>query len=271
MSEQAYLSIASSLEALKVNLLLEDFAAFAMESRFTEHDLAAIDRTFSFLAERKEQATVDTMLRLSRLPRRNPKTFENFRFDDVRGKDVDRLRALPSLSALHAHRNLAFIGPTGTGKTHLAMAFGHACCRQRLKTYFIKMSELNDMFTTARRFGTEGKVVASLVKPSCLIIDEVGHCVFDAENTRLFFDLVDRRYNKEGSYNMVFTSNSMPGTWRDKFNEDDSLLCALDRIFDDAIVFKLSGQSHRGRSLETVSLTTSGSKRSVSSETSTIN
>lgn len=69
---------------------------------------------------------------------------------------------------------------------------------------------------------------------------------------------------------MVFTSNSMPGTWRDKFNEDDSLLCALDRIFDDAIVFKLSGQSHRGKSLETVALTTSRSRQPVSSETSTI-
>ena len=63
--------------------------------------------------------TVDMMLRLSRLPRRNPKTFDNFRFDDVRGKDVDRLRSLPSLSALHAHKNIAFIGPTGTGKTHM--------------------------------------------------------------------------------------------------------------------------------------------------------
>ena len=90
------------------------------------------------------------------------------------------------------------------------------------------------------------------------------------ELPRLFFDLVDRRYNKEGSFNMVFTSNTMPGTWRDKFNEDDSLLCALDRIFDDALLFKLRGQSHRGKSFETIALTTSRSKLSVSSETSTI-
>ena len=118
--------------------------------------------------------------------------------------------------------------------------------------------------------GAKGFVGRNLVEPSCLIVDEVGHCVFDAENTRLFFDLVDRRYNKEGSFNMVFISNTMPGTWRDKFNEDDSLLCALDRIFDDAMLFKLSGQSHRGKRLETIALTTARSKLSVSSETSTI-
>ena len=270
MSESNYMGLIRSLETLKINLLLEEFAAFAMENGFSEKDISAIDRTFSFLAQRRKQMTVDMMLRPSRLPLRNPKTFDNFRFDDVSGKDVDRLRSLPSLSALHAHKNIAFIGPTGTGKTHLAMAFGHECCRQKLKTYFIKMSELNDMSSTARRFGNEGKVIGNLVKPSCLIVDEVGHCVLDAENTRLFFDLVDRRYNKEGSFNMVFTSNTMPGTWRDKFNEDDSLLCALDRIFDDAMLFKLSGQSHRGKRLETIALTTSRSKLSVSSGTSTI-
>lgn len=270
MTDSSYIHLAQNLEILKINLLIEEFATFAMENGFTESDISAIDKTFSFLAQRKEQITIDMMLRLSRLPRKNPKTFANFRFEDVRGKDLDRLRSLPSLSAVHAHKNLAFIGPTGTGKTHLAMAFGHACCQQKLKTYFIKMSELNDRFTEARRQGTEGKVIAGLVKPSCLILDEVGHCVFDAENTRLFFDLVDRRYNKEGSYNMVFTSNTMPGTWRDKFNEDDSLLCALDRIFDDAVVFKLSGQSHRGKNLETIALTTARSKSTDSSENSTI-
>lgn len=100
MSESNYMGLVRSLETLKINLLLEEFAAFAMENGFSEKDISAIERTFSFLAQRREQMTIDMMLRLSRLPRRNPKTFDNFRFDDVRGKDVDRLRSLPSLSAL---------------------------------------------------------------------------------------------------------------------------------------------------------------------------
>ena len=77
-------------------------------------------------------------------------------------------------------------------------------------SYFIKMSELRDRFTAARRAGKEASVLNGLVRPSCLIIDEVGHCEFDKENTRLFFDLIDRRYNKEGHFNIVFTSNKSP-------------------------------------------------------------
>ena len=78
------------------------------------------------------------------------------------------------------------------------------------------------------------------VKPSCLIIDEIGRCVFDKENTRMFFDVIDRRYNKDGPSTMIFTSNKTPNQWGEYFSEDDTLLCSLDRVFDDATVFMLS-------------------------------
>ena len=138
----------------------------------------------------------------------------------------------------------------------MAQAFGYACCQHGLKTYFVKASELRDRFTAARRSGKTDSCLNGLVRPSCLIIDEIGHCAFDKENTRLFFDLIDRRYNKEGSFNMIFTSNKNPALWREDFEEDATLLCTLDRIFDDATVFKLRGESFRGKKLETVSLQT---------------
>ena len=85
----------------------------------------------------------------------------------------------------------------------------------------------------------------------------------------LLFDLIDRRYNKEGNFNIVFTSNKHPSHWRSNFNEDDALLCALDRIFDDATVFNIKGESFRGKCLETVALQTSRVKAPTSSETPT--
>ena len=55
---------------------------------------------------------------------------------------------------------------------------------------------------------------------------------------------------------MVFTSNRDPAQWQENFRESDALLCALDRIFDDAIVFTIKGEGFRGHHLETVSLRT---------------
>lgn len=109
-------------------------------------------------------------------------------------------------------------------KIPLAQAFGYACCQRGIKTYFIMMSELRDKFTTARRAGKEAAVLNGLVRPSCLIIDEVGQCEFDKENTRLFFDLIDRRYNKEGNFNIVFTSNKHPSHWSTSMR---TILCCV--------------------------------------------
>ena len=71
----------------------------------------------------------------------------------------------------------------------------------------------------------------------------------------MFFDVIDRRYNKEGPNIMIFTSNKGADKWNEFFSEDSSLLCALDRIFDDATVYVIKGNSYRGRKRETISLT----------------
>jgi len=54
------------------------------------------------------------------------------------------------------------------------------------------------------------RVVVTLAKPFCLIVDEVGGCVFDRARTDLFFDVIDRRYEKEGPNTMILTSNVAP-------------------------------------------------------------
>ena len=266
MNNSAFEAVEQCSRVLKVDFSSVEFAKLAEENDFSDQEAEAVRLVFEYMKQKKVETTIHTILKMSRLPLKDPKTFENFDFSLIKGRDADRLKGLSSLSAIYAHKNLAFIGPAGTGKTHLAQAFGYACCQKGIKTYFIKMSELRDRFTAARRAGKEASVLNGLVRPSCLIIDEVGHCEFDKENTRLFFDLIDRRYNKEGHFNIVFTSNKSPSQWRSNFNEDDSLLCSLDRIFDDATVFNIKGDSFRGKKLETIALQTSRVKAPGSSE-----
>lgn len=256
MSESVFETVANYCSILKVDFTPAEFALLVDKNEMTDEEINAVATVFKFLWEKKSEATIRMLLKTSGLPLKNPRTFESFDFSVIKGKDIDKLKNISSLATIYAHRNVAFIGPPGTGKTHLAQAYGYECCRRGIKTYFIKMSELRDKFTAARRTGKEALVLAGLVRPSCLIIDEVGHCQFDKENTRLFFDLIDRRYNKDGVFNIVFTSNKSPSEWRENFEEDNSLLCALDRIFDDATVFNIKGDSYRGKKLDTVALRT---------------
>jgi len=270
MNDALFESIERSCHVLHLDFSSAEFANLADDRELSEEASVAVEQVLKYLRDKKQRTTVRTLLRLSRLPLKNPKTFANFDFSVFHGKNANRLQKLQTLSAIYAHKNLAFIGPAGTGKTHLAQAIGYECCQHGLKTYFIKMTELRERFMAARQTGKTARLLNSLVRPSCLIIDEVGHCEFDKEDTRLFFDMVDRRYNKEGSYNMVFTSNKNPSSWRENFNEDDALLCALDRIFDDATVFTLRGNSFRGSNLETISLQTTRIKAPTSSERPTL-
>ena len=254
MNESFYEQIQNSAEFLNLDISSQEMAQLSMLHSMNEDAVRAVAEVFAYLKDKRSTSIITTLLRLSRLPLKEPKTFDSFDFSQLHGKNVEALKLLPSLSAVYAHKNLAFIGPQGVGKTHLAMAYGRECCNRGLKTYFMKATELNQRLTDARKYGRESSTIAGLVKPSCLIIDEVGRCVFDKENTRMFFDIIDRRYNKEGPNTMIFTSNKSPDKWGEFFNEDSSLLCALDRIFDDATVFMIKGQSYRGRKCETIAL-----------------
>ncbi len=256
MTDTLYERIEQSARALKLDFSAQEMAKLIEEGNFSQDHLEAISKLLSYLEKKKTDSIIATCMRLSRLPVKEPKTFENFNFEYIKGHESEKLKNLPTLSPLYARKNIAFIGPQGVGKTHLAMAFGTECCNHGMKVYFLKASELDQKLTNARKFGKVGSVVNGLVKPSCLIIDEVGRCTFDVENTRLFFDIIDRRSNKEGPNCTIFTSNKAPNTWGEYFSEDDSLLCALDRIFDDALVFMMKGKSYRGRKLETIAIET---------------
>ena len=123
------------------------------------------------------------------------------------------------------------------------------------KTYFLKASELKGRLERAVEGGTTAKVVSSMVRPSCLIVDEIGRCTFDRACTNLFFDIVDRRYEEEVPNTLILTSNAPVNNW-DEFLEGDSdaLVCTLDRIFDKASVYMMRGPSFRGAGCETLSV-----------------
>ena len=215
-----------------------------LQNEPTPDQLEFASRFIRMLVQKKAEVRERIFLNVSRLPKAQASTFEAFRTDDLSPAAAGQIESLKSLSFISAKRNIIMIGPTGTGKTHLAMAIGYSCIKNGISPLFIKMSELKAKFKRAIESDSVGKMMLTLNKYTCLIIDEVGYCRFSKEETLLFFQLVDRFSLKDKS-SIVLTSNKDIPFWKDLFSEYDALECTLDRLCNNSICIRFSGQSKR--------------------------
>lgn len=245
--------IAERLAHLHMDFSASEIGAWVLGRKADDASLSSILSFVDAIAKKSDMKAQEMMTRLSRLPQKNPKLFSSFdtsRLPDESRKAVSTIR---TLSFIQASRNIIMVGPTGTGKTHLAEAIGNECCSRRIRTYFIKMQELKDRFRSSIISGSSGRLLSGFLKYQCIIIDEVGYCTLDKDETRLFFQMVDR-LSTRASGSIILTSNRDVSGWSEFFSDMDALECALDRLCDNAICISFSGESYRGMGRTSLSL-----------------
>ena len=137
------------------------------------------------------------------------------------------------------------------GKTHLARAYARECCERGMQSYYIKARELRDKLASSVRSGGGGCATGTLARANCLVIDEIGRCVSGRERAELLFHIVDRRCEREGPNTTILTSNFGADRWGEFLAGGPTLLCTLDRIFDNATALVARGPSFRGAGLRT--------------------
>jgi DNA replication protein DnaC len=137
-----------------------------------------------------------------------------------------------------------FLGPSGVGKTHLAIALGYLATQKGYKTRFFSAADLVLMLEAAQRQGRYREVMHRAINAyKLLVIDEIGYLPMTREQANLFFQVVARRY-EHGS--MILTSNLTFGSWDTAFAGDGVLTVAmLDRILHHSIIVNINGESFR--------------------------
>jgi len=172
------------------------------------------------------------------------KTIEAFDFAFATGAPRQQILELSSLGFVERSENVVLLGPSGTGKTHLAIAFGLIAAQKGWKVRFTSAADLVIAMEAAQRQGRMKEALhRTVAAPKLLIIDEIGYLPFGREQSNLFFQVVAKRYEK-GS--IVLTSNLAFGSWDEAFAGDAVLTAAmLDRILHHAAVVQISGESYR--------------------------
>jgi DNA replication protein DnaC len=171
------------------------------------------------------------------------KTLEDFDFGFAAGVERGQIGELAGLGFVERQENVVLVGPSGVGKTHLALALGYRAAQAGLKTRFTTAADLLLALTTAHAQGQLKQALQRGISAyRLLVIDEVGYLPMAREQANLFFQAVAARYEK-GS---LITSNLPFGQWDATFAQDTTLTAALlDRLLHHAHIIPIAGGSYR--------------------------
>ena len=170
------------------------------------------------------------------------KTLEAFDFSFQPSLCERLLWELADLSFVQSATNLIFLGPPGTGKTHLSIALAVKALAAGYSALFTTLTHLAEALETASYPGLVRQRLRRYTTPSVLIIDEVGYTKLSPGQAHHFFELVTARY-EHGS--ILLTSNTVFSDWGNLLGDEVLATALLDRLLQHAEVIAINGNSYR--------------------------
>jgi DNA replication protein DnaC len=160
---------------------------------------------------------------------------------------------LASLEWVGEHRNLALVGPPGTGKSHLAVALGHAAVDAGYRVRFFRADALVEQLYRGLADNSVGRVIDSILRADLVVLDELGFSPLDAVAANHLFRLVAAAYETRS---LILTSNWAFEQWTNFLPDAATATAILDRLLHHCQVVVLSGDSYRLREAKGVRLAT---------------
>lgn len=228
---------------LKLYRIGGDWAAIAQEAARTEASFGDfVERLLTSETEARGERQRQTLLKLATLP--TIKTLEQFDFAFASGAPRAQIQELAALVFIERAENIVLIGPSGVGKSHVAIALAYRAVMAGIKTRFITAADLMMQLAIAKNQGRlRDYFNRAVIGPRLLVVDEIGYLPFGREEANLFFNVVAKRYER-GS--MILTSNLPFTQWATAFADDATLTAALlDRLLHHAHVVQVTGESYR--------------------------
>ena len=190
----------------------------------------------------RERRMVERRIKDAKFPA--TKSLDSFDFKVIASLNKSLTMELARCAFVDRRENVIALGPSGTGKTHVALGLGLAACQKGLKVRFTTAAALvHELIEVAdeRRLQRIQKLLAS---QDLLIIDELGFVPLSKTGAELLFEVISQRYER-GS--IIITSNLPFDEWTEVFGSERLTGAILDRLTHHVHILEMNGESFRLR------------------------
>ena len=230
-----------NLDRLKLDYLrehCEEAACKAARNGISHLDLLA--DLISGQRDRLEERSTKRRIANSRLP--FIKTLDTFDWTHPQSINRQLIQGLFHLRFIAERGNVIFVGPTGIGKTHLAIALGHHACINGHRLLYSLASDIVNHLAAAKQANCFAKELRKFTRPEILHIDEIGYLHIDQQGAESLFQVISQRYERAST---IVPTNRRFKDWSNTFNHDSVLATALlDRLLHRVEVVLIEGESY---------------------------
>jgi DNA replication protein DnaC len=228
-----------SLQLHHIQSHYQTFATKAAEQQRSHLDYLA--QLVEGEATMRETRSIERRINNARFPAL--KSLEAFQWSWPRKINRPQIQNLFHLAFIASQTNIVLIGSVGIGKTHLSIALGHTACLKGHSVLFTTAVDIINTLAAAQSVGQLKREFHRYLKPTILIIDELGFLPIDKHGADLLFQIISHRYERAP---IVFTTNRTYKNWAQIFNNDSTLTSAiLDRVLHHAETVIIEGKSFR--------------------------
>lgn len=238
---QNYNRLKNNLESLKLTAMEQNLDSYLDNTeKGGMSPLQALLRLTEVEMKLKSERAVQGCVKVANFP--FLKTMEDFDFSFQPDLNKEEILGFKSLRFMEKAENIIFLGSPGVGKTHLSVSIGIESAKNRRSSYFINCAELIEKLKKAKAENNLEKRLKFYSRYQLLIIDEVGFLPIDEEGSKLFFQLISRRYEKKST---IITTNVELSEWGSTFGNTVMANAILDRLLHHSSVIRIVGNSYR--------------------------
>jgi len=208
-----------------------------------DNDLSYLDflrRLLDCELDNRRKNRIKRAYRNAKLP--GEKLIETFDFNFQTSITKRQVNGWLDFDWLDNRHNKVFIGPSGVGKTHLAIALSREALLKGYKVRFFTMKDFIEQMIVSEASDGCKEWLKELLKNDLIILDELGYLPVDRNYIHLFFQFINECYEYRS---ILITSNKNPGQWGNFFGDEAIAMAILDRLLHNCEPILLKGDSYR--------------------------